>query len=114
MVPSHLEQQVGLAEDHPDIDYSTPPDCVDDAQVQDDQPGPANQNFAPVGGFAPGSGPEAIPRDQLEREAILHVLQRTKYKKSKAAQILGISRPTLDAKIDKFGLTRESILNPEA
>ena len=51
--------------------------------------------------------------DQLEREAILHVLQRTKYKKSKAAQILGISRPTLDAKIDKYTLTKEVVLESE-
>lgn len=52
--------------------------------------------------------------DQLEREAILHVLQRTKYKKSTAAQILGISRPTLDAKIDKYTLTKEVVLEAES
>ena len=48
--------------------------------------------------------------DQIETAAISEVLRRTKYKKSKAAQILGISRPTLDAKIDKHELTRERVL----
>jgi len=47
----------------------------------------------------------------IEREAITEVLVHTKYKKSKAASILGISRPTLDAKIDKYDLTREAILS---
>jgi transcriptional regulator with GAF, ATPase, and Fis domain len=48
--------------------------------------------------------------DQLETTAIGEVLRRTGYKKSKAARILGISRPTLDAKIEKHGLTRETVL----
>ena len=49
--------------------------------------------------------------DEIEEQVITEVLKRTKYKKSKAAQVLGISRPTLDAKIDKFSLTREKILS---
>ena len=48
--------------------------------------------------------------DQLETTAIGEVLSRTGYKKSKAARILGISRPTLDAKIEKHGLTRDSVI----
>jgi transcriptional regulator with GAF, ATPase, and Fis domain len=48
--------------------------------------------------------------DEIERLAITEVLKRCKYKKSKAAQILGISRPTLDAKIDKYGLSRDAVL----
>ncbi len=48
--------------------------------------------------------------DEVERVAIRDVLRRTGYKKTKAANVLGISRPTLDAKIDKYGLTREVVL----
>ncbi len=48
--------------------------------------------------------------DEVEGQAIMQVLQRTGYKKSKAASILGISRPTLDAKIEKYGLTKQKIL----
>jgi transcriptional regulator with PAS, ATPase and Fis domain len=52
----------------------------------------------------------AAATDEIERDAITEVLQHTSYKKSKSASILGISRPTLDAKIDKYGLTRETVL----
>jgi transcriptional regulator with PAS, ATPase and Fis domain len=53
----------------------------------------------------------AAETEQIEREAITEVLVHTRYKKSKAASILGISRPTLDAKIDKYDLSRETILS---
>jgi transcriptional regulator with GAF, ATPase, and Fis domain len=49
--------------------------------------------------------------DELETHVISEVLRRTSYKKSKAAKILGISRPTLDAKIEKHKLTRERVLS---
>jgi len=48
--------------------------------------------------------------EEVERHAIAAILRRTEYTKTKAASILGISRPTLDAKIDKYGLTRDQIL----
>ena len=48
--------------------------------------------------------------DEIENQVIQEVLRRTRYKKSKAASILGISRPTLDAKIEKYGLTREKVI----
>jgi len=51
--------------------------------------------------------------DEIERLAIAEVLKRSRYKKSKAATILGISRPTLDAKIEKYGLTREAVLESQ-
>ncbi len=44
--------------------------------------------------------------DEVERSAILAVLQHTSWNKQSAAQILGISRPTLDAKMDALGLQR--------
>ncbi|HVG94715.1 MAG TPA: sigma 54-interacting transcriptional regulator [Planctomycetota bacterium] len=38
--------------------------------------------------------------DDLERRAILEALRRTRGRKAQAARMLGVSRPTLDAKID--------------
>ncbi len=45
--------------------------------------------------------------EEVERRAIAEALRRTGWKKSQAADLLGVSRPTLDAKIDKLGLKRE-------
>jgi transcriptional regulator with GAF, ATPase, and Fis domain len=45
--------------------------------------------------------------EQVEREAILHALRETGWVKTEASRILGISRVTLDAKIDAFGLKKE-------
>ncbi|MEM7232186.1 MAG: helix-turn-helix domain-containing protein, partial [Planctomycetota bacterium] len=46
--------------------------------------------------------------EDVEMQVIRSTLLETKWKKSKAAGILGISRPTLDAKIEKYKLTRDS------
>ena len=40
----------------------------------------------------------------VERRVIAQVLARTRWKKSEAARLLGISRPTLDARIEAHGL----------
>ena len=40
----------------------------------------------------------------LEREAISEALREARGKKIRAAAILGISRPTLDKKIEDYGL----------
>ena len=45
--------------------------------------------------------------EDVEMQVIRSTLLETKWKKSKAAEVLGISRPTLDAKIDKYKLTKE-------
>ncbi len=45
--------------------------------------------------------------EKVERDAILQALHRTNWKKMKAAQLLGISRPTLDAKIEAYGIRRD-------
>ncbi|MDQ7780018.1 MAG: helix-turn-helix domain-containing protein, partial [Planctomycetota bacterium] len=45
--------------------------------------------------------------ETVERDAILKVLQQTGWKKSEAARVLGISRPTLDAKIEAYGLEKK-------
>jgi Nif-specific regulatory protein len=44
--------------------------------------------------------------EEVEREAIAEVLEKTGWHKTKTAGILGISRPTLDAKIEKYELRR--------
>ncbi len=51
---------------------------------------------------------EERPRsmDEVEKEHINKVLEYTKWNKQQAASILGITRPTLNAKIDKYGLTK--------
>jgi transcriptional regulator with GAF, ATPase, and Fis domain/pSer/pThr/pTyr-binding forkhead associated (FHA) protein len=51
--------------------------------------------------------------EELEKLAILETLRRVGYKKSKAATLLGISRPTLDAKIEKYGLTKDRVLSDD-
>jgi len=48
--------------------------------------------------------------EAIEKRAITEALRRTKWKKTEAAALLGVSRPTLDAKIDKYGLTKEATL----
>ncbi|MBI2930279.1 MAG: helix-turn-helix domain-containing protein, partial [Planctomycetes bacterium] len=47
---------------------------------------------------------EAI--EDVERRVILKVLEETGWKKSEAARVLGISRPTLDTKIETYDLGR--------
>jgi len=42
--------------------------------------------------------------DHVEREAILGALKKSGWKKSDAAKLLGISRPTLDVKIEALGI----------
>jgi Nif-specific regulatory protein len=45
--------------------------------------------------------------ERVERHAILEALRRSSWKKNQASKLLGISRPTLDAKIDAYGLRDE-------
>ncbi|HWI41101.1 MAG TPA: helix-turn-helix domain-containing protein, partial [Verrucomicrobiae bacterium] len=45
-----------------------------------------------------------VPLEEVEREHILHVLDSTGFHKSRSAEILGISRKTLDRKIAEFNL----------
>jgi transcriptional regulator with GAF, ATPase, and Fis domain len=44
--------------------------------------------------------------EEVERKVIARTLEECGWKKTEAAAKLGISRPTLDAKIDQYGLTR--------
>ena len=55
--------------------------------------------------------PEALPFreltiEDLEREHILQTLDATEWNKTKAAQILGIERSTLDRKLKRYGVSR--------
>ncbi|MGM0664422.1 MAG: helix-turn-helix domain-containing protein [Thermodesulfobacteriota bacterium] len=47
---------------------------------------------------------DPFPLEELERQYIRFVLQRTGGKKTRAAEILGINRKTLGLKIKKYGL----------
>jgi Nif-specific regulatory protein len=49
---------------------------------------------------------EPVSIEEIERRHILRTLQFTDWNKSKAAEILGIERSTLDRKIKGYGLTR--------
>ena len=42
--------------------------------------------------------------EELEREVIQEALNRCRGKKAPAARMLGVSRPTLDSKIESYGL----------
>ena len=41
--------------------------------------------------------------DDLERRAIVEALRRSRNRKAQAARLLGVSRPTLDAKLEALG-----------
>jgi DNA-binding protein Fis len=47
---------------------------------------------------------EPFSLEELEKKYIRFVLRRTKGKKTKAAEILGINRKTLGLKIKKYGI----------
>lgn len=42
--------------------------------------------------------------EEVEKEHIIYILNNTNWKKTKAAKILGLSRPTLDSKIAKYDI----------
>ena len=52
------------------------------------------------------AAPSAISMEQLEQEHILRILEMTQGNKSKASQILGIERSTLDRKLKKYGIKK--------
>lgn len=58
-----------------------------------------------------GAGGEAVYRElslaDLERDHILHTLHHTEWNKSRAAEILGIERSTLDRKIKVYELQKD-------
>lgn len=50
-----------------------------------------------------------VSLEEVERDHILATLQRTEWNKSRAAQILGIERSTLDRKLKKYGVKRPGL-----
>jgi DNA-binding NtrC family response regulator len=65
--------------------------------------------FKPQIRIAAGSSLKDIVREateEVERKVIARALDECGWKKTEAAAKLGVSRPTLDAKIDQYGLTR--------
>jgi DNA-binding NtrC family response regulator len=42
--------------------------------------------------------------EDLERQVIQEALNRSRGRKAQAARLLGVSRPTLDSKIENYGL----------
>ncbi|HEX3479239.1 MAG TPA: sigma-54 dependent transcriptional regulator [Kofleriaceae bacterium] len=74
-----------------------------------------DETLLPIGAAAPGepAGGEAdadgaLPTlRELERRHIIRVLAHTEWNKRRACAILDISRPTLDRKIEEYGLRRE-------
>ena len=57
----------------------------------------------------PPATPEQMPTlDEVEREHVLRVWSLTKGHKGRTCQILGISRPTLERKLKKYGIYAES------
>jgi serine/threonine protein kinase len=63
------------------------------------QPGPSHA-------AAPATQNRDISLERLERDHILATLERTKWNKSQAAQILGIERSTLDRKLKRYDVKR--------
>ena len=73
--------------------------------------------YLAVGGGAPEAGtesesihlhlpPEGVILDEVEKSLIEQALERTRWNRSKAAKLLGISLDTLRYRIEKYGLGR--------
>jgi two-component system response regulator AtoC len=66
------------------------------------------QRSTPAQGVKPVAAEQRVATlDEVEREHILHVWALTKGHKGRTCQILGISRPTLERKLRKYGIYAE-------
>ncbi|MDB4960232.1 MAG: bamW [Myxococcales bacterium] len=68
---------------------------------------PATQKDAIVVGFEADAAGSLPTLREIERSHITRVLAHTEWNKRRACAILDISRPTLDRKIEEYGLRRE-------
>ena len=82
-----------------------------------------DETLLPIGAAAPGgdaaAGSAEIDAEgalptlrELERRHIVRVLAHTSWNKRRSCAILDISRPTLDRKIEEYGLRREEPVEP--
>ena len=55
-------------------------------------------------GMEDAAGIDAYDLESLEKRAVARALRRTGWKKGEAARLLGVSFPTLNKKIGKYGL----------
>ncbi|MGB7213844.1 MAG: sigma-54 dependent transcriptional regulator [Gammaproteobacteria bacterium] len=81
----------------------------DEIDVEDIQLRQADDGAARVAGAAapaarPDGGPLEAQLEEIERDAILRALERTRYNKTAAAQLLGISFRALRYRIKKLGI----------
>ena len=81
------------------------------------QPEDLSESFFPKQSSAdepvnPGGQPlkEIVKKEteKVERRVILEALRQAEWKKNQTAKILGISRPTLDAKMEAYGLKKDA------
>ncbi|HCY88612.1 MAG TPA: sigma-54-dependent Fis family transcriptional regulator [Desulfobacteraceae bacterium] len=56
-------------------------------------------------GSVPGNGPRT---ETEEKHELISILEKTDWNKAKAARMLGVSRPTLYRKLERFGLEQEN------
>jgi two-component system response regulator PilR (NtrC family) len=92
-----LERALTLCED----------DRIDagDIQVREDaSPGPRLPLETPAAAPVPGDAPLGSQLEDMEREAIVKALEQTRYNKTAAAKLLGISFRALRYRIKKLGL----------
>ena len=70
--------------------------------------GPGSSGTVPVLSPSPGlsGAPGARSLEEVEREAVATALASSGWNKVEASRLLGITRKTLDAKIEKYGLKR--------
>ncbi len=68
-------------------------------------PADTSGEAAPDAGEETHTVPRLVSLEELEREHVMAILTHVHWHKGKACEILGISRPALDRKIGKYGLT---------
>ncbi len=79
-------------------------DVLDETLLQLGQVNPSTEAHATQPAHTPPTNHELITLRELERRHIIRVLASTDGNKRRACAVLDISRPTLDRKIEEFGL----------
>jgi DNA-binding NtrC family response regulator len=92
--------------------------CGGERIDEEDLPDPVRRPRASARALAGSGGllrPGVVPSlEEVERAAIAHALAEVKGNRTRAAQLLGISRQTLRTKIERYGLEAgEEVASPE-